>query len=66
MNVLHSVKSYFANKASARNLARMDAHQLNDLGLNRGDLFDARYMDGASRSAFFEARRNHIANVWVN
>ncbi len=66
MNVFNSIKSYFANKASAHNLAQMDAHQLNDLGLNRGDLFDARFMDGASRSAFFATRRNHIANVWVN
>ena len=66
MKMMDSIKTYFANKASARRLAAMDAHQLNDLGLNRGDLFDARFMDGADRSAFFESRRNHIANVWVS
>lgn len=66
MNMMKSIKNYFANKASAHSLAQMDAHQLNDLGLNRGDLFDARYMDGTSRSAFFNTRRHHIANVWVN
>lgn len=66
MNMMKSIKSYFANKASARRLYQMDAHLLNDVGLNRGDLFDARYMDGTSRSAFFANRRNHIANLWVN
>lgn len=66
MNMFNSIKSFFANQASARNLAQLDAHQLNDMGLNRGDLFDARYMDGTSRSAFFASRRNHIANVWVH
>ena len=66
MKMMNSIKMYFANKASARCLAQMDAHQLNDVGLNRGDLFDARFMDGPDRSAFFASRRNHIANVWVN
>lgn len=66
MSILKSIKTFFANKASTRSLDQMDAHQLNDLGLNRGDLFDARFMDGTSRSELFVSRRHHIANVWVN
>ena len=65
MSMFNSIRSYFANKASERSLAQMDTCRLSDLGLNRYDLFDARFMDARSRSEFFSSQRELRAQTWL-
>ncbi len=46
-------------------LSEMDDRRLNDLGLNRYDLFDGRNLSASARGALYSARRSERAANWL-
>jgi len=58
MNIMASINRYFINRQSARALSQMGPCQLDDLGLNRGDIFDSRNMGSGSRLEFLIERKH--------
>ena len=68
-NPFHLAVSWFAKVRAAReqrlalgNLLALDAHHLNDLGINRGDLFDAIHASGRSTRLLTERRSHRSAD----
>ncbi|MEQ1769646.1 MAG: DUF1127 domain-containing protein [Devosia sp.] len=47
-------------------LLSLDAHQLNDLGINRGDLFDAMYAEPRRGIRMLNDRRAKTSSDWLH
>jgi uncharacterized protein YjiS (DUF1127 family) len=55
-----------SQRVALNNLLSMDADRLDDLGINRGDLFDAMRAEPARSSRVLADRRARRASDWLN
>jgi uncharacterized protein YjiS (DUF1127 family) len=55
-----------AQRAALGNLLNLDAHRLSDLGINRGDLFDAMHAEPLRGGRILSQRRAQAAKDWLN
>jgi uncharacterized protein YjiS (DUF1127 family) len=53
-------------RAAFHSLLSMDAHQLDDLGINRGDLFDAMHVEPRRGARMLNDARSRHASDWLN
>ena len=73
LNPFRLVSTWYGKARAARsqrmalnNLLSMDAHRLDDLGINRGDLFDAMHAEPSRRVRVLAERRAGRASDWLN
>lgn len=55
-----------ARRQAFHNLLSLDTDRLDDLGINRGDLFDAMRVEPARRTRVLADRRARTASDWLN
>lgn len=55
-----------AQRAALGNLLNLDADRLNDLGINRSDLFDAMDAEPLRRGRILNQRRAKAASDWLH
>ncbi|MEQ1901017.1 MAG: hypothetical protein ABL866_09820 [Devosia sp.] len=55
-----------SQRIALRSLLSMDAHRLDDLGINRGDLFDAMHAEPTRSARVLSERRAARATDWLN
>ena len=55
-----------ARRQALNNLLAMDPHRLDDLGINRSDLFDAMAAEPSRSTRVLDARRAQNASHWLN
>jgi uncharacterized protein YjiS (DUF1127 family) len=55
-----------ARRQALNNLLAMDPHRLDDLGINRSDLFDAMAAEPTRSARVLDARRAQNASHWLN
>ena len=55
-----------ARRQALNNLLAMDPHRLDDLGINRSDLFDAMAAEPSRSARVLDARRAQNASHWLN
>jgi uncharacterized protein YjiS (DUF1127 family) len=55
-----------ARRQALHNLLAMDTHRLDDLGINRTDLFDAMASEPSRASRVLSDRRAQNASHWLN
>jgi uncharacterized protein YjiS (DUF1127 family) len=55
-----------AQRAAFHNLLSMDAHMLDDLGINRSDLFDAMHVEPRRSARVLSEARSRHAHDWLN
>lgn len=60
------VRAASARRQAFHNLLALDAHRLDDLGINRGDLFDAMAAEPTRTSRVLSDRRAANASHWLN
>lgn len=65
MNVLATVTRIYANWTSSYDLSALDSARLDDLGLTRKDVFNARARIGSARGEHFSALRQARADAWL-
>ncbi len=53
-------------RQALNHLLSFDAHQLDDLGINRGDLFDAMHAEPRRAARILTERRSAHASDWLN
>jgi len=61
MNLMSIFVDVFSAWNTGRNFNDMDARRLNDLGIDRYDVYAARHMSSAKRGKFFSDRRSERA-----
>lgn len=71
LNPFRAVARWVANARAARaqrialgTLLEFDTHRLEDLGINRGDLFDALHHSASSAGQELETRRAASSRAW--
>ena len=60
------VRAAGARRQALHNLLAMDAHRLDDLGINRTDLFDAMAVEPSRAARVLNDRRARSASHWLN
>ena len=60
------VRAAGARRQALNNLLSMDTHRLDDLGINRTDLFDAMAVEPTRSARILADRRARNASHWLN
>ena len=60
------VRAANTRRQALNNLLSLDAHRLDDLGINRGDLFDAMQSEPSRSGRVLSDRRARNASHWLN
>ena len=60
------VRAAGARRQALNNLLSMDSHRLDDLGINRTDLFDAMAVEPTRSARILADRRARNASHWLN
>lgn len=60
------VRAAGARRRALNNLLSMDTHRLDDLGINRTDLFDAMAAEPSRTARVLDDRRARNASHWLN
>ena len=73
LNPLRLVATWYGKARAARsqrvalhNLLGMDAHRLDDLGINRGDLFAAMHAEPQRSARVLNEARSRHSSDWLN
>ena len=66
VNWVGKARAARAQRAAFHNLLSMDAHQLDDLGINRSDLFDAMHIEPRRGARMLSDARSRHAHDWLN
>ena len=63
---LGKARAASARRTAFHNLLALDAERLDDLGINRGDLFDAMHVEPRRRARVLTERRAQTSTDWLN
>ena len=63
---LGKLRAANARRQALNNLLSLDSHRLDDLGINRGDLFDAMAVEPSRTARVLSDRRAATSSHWLN
>ncbi len=66
VNFVGKLRAANARRQAFHNLLSLDAHRLDDLGINRSDLFDAMHVAPSRSARVLADRRARKASDWLN